>query len=58
LVAYLISTIEVRVSYFGPELAILSESVVIFLIIQVKTVVFLKIDHDLSLYILTSHPSI
>jgi hypothetical protein len=39
LVAQPFSTIEVRVSYFGPELAILSEPVVIFLIIQVKTVV-------------------
>ena len=39
LVAHFFSTIEIRVSYFGPELAILSESVVIFLIIQVKIVV-------------------
>jgi hypothetical protein len=39
LVAHLFSTIEVRVSYFGPELAILSEPVLIFLIIQVRTVV-------------------
>lgn len=39
LVAHLLSSIEVRVSNFGPELAILSEPIVIFLIIQVNTVV-------------------
>jgi hypothetical protein len=39
LVARLFPTIEVRISNFGPELAILSDPVVIFLIIQVNTVV-------------------